>query len=96
MSRTRLSHDDAMTLWAARDAYRIRATIEGLVILFFVLEYAMFAMHGAWFLGLVVVGVQVGALWAVRWALRWALRSAARGVQRGVQQVRQQTRRTQP
>ena len=38
----RLSHDDAMTLWQAREEYRVRAVLRGLIYLFWGLTLFVF------------------------------------------------------
>ena len=80
MQRSRLSFDDAMTLWEARDVYRVRAFFRGLLILFFILEFSMEASHGSWYIGVVLVAVQYAVLRGLGWLLRWVLRWAHRGV----------------
>ncbi len=39
MQRSRLAFDDARTLWEARDVYRVKAALRGIVVLFFGLEF---------------------------------------------------------
>ena len=34
MTRARFTHDDAMTLWQARDVYRVQAVCKGFLVLF--------------------------------------------------------------
>ena len=80
MQRSRLSCDDALTLWQARDVYRVKALVRGLLILFFVLEFSMEALHGYWYVGVVLIAGQLGLLWGLRWALRWVFRWAHRGL----------------
>ena len=74
MQRSRLAFDDARTLWEARDVYRVKAALRGIVVLFFGLEFFGYATVGYWYLGLVVIGLQWGLLWCLRWGLRWARR----------------------
>ncbi len=74
MQRSRLAFDDALTLWEARDVYRVKAALRGIVVLFFGLEFFGYATVGYWYLGLVVIGLQWGLLWCLRWGLRWARR----------------------
>jgi len=80
MHRSRLSFDEAMTLWAARDVYRVHALFRGLVVVFFTLEFLLLSSRGYWYLGLVLISVQWGLLWCLRWALRWVFRWAHRGL----------------
>jgi hypothetical protein len=80
MPRSRLSHADAMTLWRARDIYRVQAALKGLVLLFFVVEFVGYCTFGYWWLGLLALAVQVGLLWCFRWGLRWLGRWAHRGL----------------
>ena len=74
MARSRLSHEDAMTLWQARDVYRVQAVLRGCVVLFFGFQLVMYTSFGYWWLGLVAVALQWGLLWCLRWGLRWARR----------------------
>src|SRR5207253_2137213 len=71
MARSRLSHEDAMTLWQARDVYRVQAVLRGGVVLFFGFQVVMYTSFGYWWLGLVAVALQWGLLWCLRWGLRW-------------------------
>jgi hypothetical protein len=74
MARSRLSHEDAMTLWHARDVYRVQAVLKGLLVLFWGFQVVMYCSFGYWWLGLVAVALQWGLLWCLRWGLRWARR----------------------
>ena len=74
MPRARLSCDEAMTLWQARDVYHVHALVRGLVLVFFALEFLLLCSRGSWYLGVVLIGAQWGLLWCLRWGLRWARR----------------------
>jgi len=63
-----------MTLWQARDVYRVHALFRGLVLVFFALEFLLLCSRGSWYLGVVLIGAQWGLLWCLRWGLRWARR----------------------
>ena len=80
MHRSRLSFDEAMTLWEAREVYRVKAFFRGLLILFFLVELSMEANHGYWYIGIALVVVQYAVLRCLGWLLRWVLRWAHRGV----------------
>src|SRR5205085_11676892 len=54
MPRSRLSCDEAMTLWQARDVYRVHALFRGLVLVFFSLEFLLLSSRGYWYLGLIL------------------------------------------
>jgi len=69
-----------MTLWQARDVYRVRALCRGLVLVFFALEFLLLCSRGSWYLGVVLIGAQWGILWCLRWGLRWVFRWAHRGL----------------
>jgi hypothetical protein len=69
-----------MTLWQARDVYRVQRFFQGLLILFFVLEFSLEATHGYWYIGVVLVAVQYALLRGLGWLLRWVLRWVTRGV----------------
>ena len=71
MARPRLSHEDALTLWRARDVSRVQGVLKGLVLLFFVVEFFGYCTFGYWWLGLLAIAVQLGLLWCLRWGLRW-------------------------
>jgi hypothetical protein len=70
--RSRLTLEDGMTLWRARDVYRVRRGIEGFVILFLLLEALSFLGSGRWDLLLTILGFQIAVLWGGRWLLRKA------------------------
>jgi len=72
MRPSRLSFDDAMTLWRAREVSRVHAVLRGFVVLCFLLEFFGYCTLGYWWLGLIVIGLQWGLLWCLRWVLRWA------------------------
>ena len=74
MIRSRLTHEDAMLLWQARDVYRVQSVLKGCVVLFFGFQLVMYTSFGYWWLGLVAVALQWGLLWCLRWGLRWARR----------------------
>ena len=80
MHRSRLSFDEAMTLWEAREVYRVKAFFRGLLMLFFLVELSMEANHGYWDIGIALVVVQYAVLRCLGWLLRWVLRWAHRGV----------------
>ena len=63
-----------MTLWHARDVYRVQAVLKGLLVLFWGFQVVMYCSLGYWWLGLVAVALQWGLLWCLRWGLRWARR----------------------
>jgi len=63
-----------MTLWQARDVYRVHALFRGLVLVFFAFEFLLLCSRGSWYLGVVLIGAQWGLLWCLRWGLRWARR----------------------
>ena len=88
MPRSRLSHADAMTIWRARDVYRVQSVLYGLVILFFVVEFFGYVMLGYWYLGLIVVPLQWGILWWVWQGLRWLGRRAHQVLWRTIDAVR--------
>ena len=80
MQRSRLSFEDALTLWRARDVSRVHAGLRGLLVLFFGLEFLGYCTVGYWDLGLVLIGLQCALLWCLRWGLRWVFRWAHRGL----------------
>jgi hypothetical protein len=69
-----------MTLWQARDVYRVKAFFRALLILFFLLEFSMEATHGYWYIGVVLVAVQYAVLRCLGWLLRWGLLWVRRGL----------------
>jgi len=74
MQRSRPSFEDALTLWRARDVYRVHAGLRGLLVLFFGLAFFGYCTVGYWYLGLVLIGLQCALLWCLRWVLWWARR----------------------
>ena len=80
MARSRLTHDDAMTLWQARDVYRVHAVLKGLLVLFWGFQVLMYCSFGYWWLGPLAVALQWGLLWCLRWVLRWIGRWAHQGL----------------
>jgi hypothetical protein len=74
MQRSRRAFDDALTLWEARDVYRVKAALRGIVVLFFGLEFLGYCTVGYWYLGLVLIGLQCALLWCLRLVLWWARR----------------------
>jgi hypothetical protein len=83
MTRSRLTHDDAMTLWRARDVYCVQAVLRGLVLLFFALEFCGYCTIGYWYFGVLTIALQ-WALWrCLCWALRWAQRGLWWSLDRG-------------
>jgi hypothetical protein len=85
MHRARLSFDEAMTLWQAREVYRVQRFFRGLLLLCFLLEFSVQAMHGYWFIGAVLVALQYALLRCLGWLLRWGLVWATRGVSWGME-----------
>jgi hypothetical protein len=80
MIRSRLTHEDAMLLWQARDVYRVQSVLKGCVVLFFGFEFVMYCSLGYWWLGILAIAFQWGLLWCLRWGLRWVGRWAHRGL----------------
>jgi hypothetical protein len=69
----RLSFDDALLLWRAREVHRVQAFFVGLVLLVFLGEVFVFCLVGRWYVGLLLVGVQWMLLRCLLWGLRWGL-----------------------
>jgi len=80
MTRAHVTHDDAMSLWRARDVYRVQAVLKGLLVLFWGFQVLIYCSLGYWWLGLLAVALQWAMLWCRRWGLRWAFRWAHRGL----------------
>ena len=72
--RCRLTHEDAMTLWRARDAYRVERAAYGCLGTVFLLMVGVTALTGRWDGVLALVVLQGLALWGVPWLLRLAWR----------------------
>jgi hypothetical protein len=70
--RARLSHDEAMRLWRARDAYRVQSLLFGLVGLVVAVEVLHAWSDKGWPWALVVALGWVVVLKALRWGVRWA------------------------
>src|SRR5262249_31657417 len=69
----------AMTLWQARDVYRVQAVCKGGLVLFWGFQVVMYGSFGYWWLGPLAVALQSGLLWCLRWGLRRVGRWAHRG-----------------
>jgi hypothetical protein len=80
MTRSRLTHEDAITLWRARDVHRVHSVLRGLLILFFAVEFIGYCTVGYWYFGVLAIALQLGLLWCLRWARRWGLLWARRGL----------------
>ena len=63
-----------MIFWRARDVYRLKRFLVGLLLLFVAFEGSLFLHTGRWFQGLVILAVQLGTLWLLLWVLRQACR----------------------
>jgi hypothetical protein len=85
-----------MTLWRARDVYRVQSVLSGLVMLFFVVEFFGYCLLGYWYLALLVIPLQVGALWCLRWGLRWLGRRAHQALWWGIDALRDAGQRARP
>jgi len=72
--RCRLTHEDAMTLWRARDVYRLERAGYGCLGTVFLLMVGVTALKGRWDGVLALVVLQGVALWGVPWLLRLAWR----------------------
>ena len=74
--RSRLTHEDAMMFWRARDAYRVQNGLYGIITAFFLLEFLAYTVQGRWEMGVLHVAWQALALWGVCRGGRWLLRQA--------------------
>jgi hypothetical protein len=76
--RSPLTCEDGLTLWRARDAYRVHRAWTTGGILFLGLEAYTLLLLGFWWQGLLVIGMQLLTVWGLRWVLhqgwRWARR----------------------
>jgi hypothetical protein len=77
--RSPLTLDDGLTIWRARDIYRVRRFVHSLVVTLLLLEGLAYASLGHWDLVLTVVPLHGLGLWA----LAWVLRRAGAGVRAG-------------
>ncbi len=68
----RCTLEDGITLWRARDVYRLRRGVESVVLVFLLLEAIGFILRGRWDLVLTVIGLQVAMLWGFVWLVRQA------------------------
>jgi len=67
--RPRLTSDEAMRMWRARDAYRVQSVLVGVIVISLILEALYFVREGCWVTALLTVGPQVLALWGLLWLL---------------------------
>ena len=72
--RCRLTHEDAMAIWRARDVYRVESAGYGCLGTVFLLMVFVTALKGRWDGVLALVVLQGLALWGVPWLLRLAWR----------------------
>src|SRR2546426_7848772 len=72
--RPSLTLADGLTLWRARDVYRLQNGLYGLLGLLILGPPLMFLTIGRWDLALITVGMPVLVLWGGRWLLRRAWR----------------------
>src|SRR4029453_13918408 len=57
--RPRLTSDEAMRMWRARDAYRVQSVLVGVIVISLILEALYFVREGCWVTALLTVGPQV-------------------------------------
>jgi protein-S-isoprenylcysteine O-methyltransferase Ste14 len=67
----RLSDEDALRIWHAREVHRVQAFFVGLVTLYVVLTLFTFLVMGRWYIGVAILGLQWVLLRCLLWALRW-------------------------
>ncbi len=72
--RCRLTHEEAMAIWRARDAYRVESAAYGCLGTVFLLMVCVTALKGRWDGVLALIVLQGLALWGVPWLLRLAWR----------------------
>ncbi len=80
MRPSRLSFDETLTLWRAREVYRVQAVLRGLLVLFFCCEFLTGFMLGHWWFGPLLVGLQWALLWCLCWVFEWCLRPLAAAI----------------
>jgi hypothetical protein len=76
----RLTDEDALRIWRARDVHQVQSFLVGCLTLFVLLEVCIFSLAGGWYVGLLLVGLQGVLLWGLLRCLRWALRVTKRGL----------------
>lgn len=74
MLRAQVSFEEAQRFWQAREVYRLKRALLGLLLLVFALELWMEAAHGYWYVGVVLVALQYAALRVLAFVLRQAVR----------------------
>jgi hypothetical protein len=74
----RLTDEDALRIWRARDVHEGRQHLIGCLTLFVLLEFFLISLAGGWYIGLLLVALQWGLWLGLRSALRWALRWTSR------------------
>lgn len=83
---SRLSPEDAMQIWRAREAYRAQGCWRSLCVLFFGLCLLVAVLHHLWRLAFQII---VG-WWIVQWGFPRLLRMVIWGVEDGVQWIGRQ------
>lgn len=79
-AQTRLTLEDGITLWRAREVYRARENLRAFVLFLFLLEWGLLALEGHWLAGL---GIVVAQWYALR-GLLLVLRLAVQGIEDGL------------
>ncbi len=74
----RLSDEDALRIWRARDVYQVQGFLVGCLTLFVLAELFVSCLVGRWYLGVLVIALQGVLLWGLLRCLRWALRQGRR------------------
>jgi hypothetical protein len=71
--RSRLTLEDGITIWRARDAYRVQSFLSALVMLILLIDVAGVLVTQPWPQALLMGGLHAGVLWGLLWVLRRVL-----------------------
>jgi len=69
----RLTLEDGITIWRARDAYRVQNFLYALVTLVLLIDVAGLLVTLHWTKALLMGGLHAGVLWGLLWVLRGVL-----------------------
>jgi hypothetical protein len=78
--QSRLTHEDALTIWRARDAYWVQSLLSALVILVLVIDVAGLLVTLPWPKALLMGGLHACVLWGLCWVLRRLLSGRRWGI----------------
>ena len=67
-----LTFEDGLTLWRARDTYRVQNFLYGIGVMVLLAAPLAHLMQGYWKDALMIMGLEMAVVWGLRWLLRRA------------------------